>query len=264
MLIRASRTALDAAALAALADPALHGAALDRVLARLTPVSSPHAPKPLFDAAQAAAAVRGAPVPALPALPDHPDDLLDYGDAAALFPAGLSPASWDQYTRREPVLRASKTLVLGVPHHRRADIEAWRDARPRRGRGRGRPAGSRDAAARPSAVRDGRELAQDLNARAIDGAGRLTGAVLAEHLGTSERTAQRVLREVRGPAHAPARAEATQHDGSGRAARRRQRLAEAAEALRADPALTGRALAEAIGVPQRTAYRLLRELRAQH
>jgi len=262
-LIRAGRTAVDAATLAALADPPLTDAALGQVLARLTPISSPHAPRPLYDAEQAAAAVRGEPVPALPITSDHPDDLLDDGDAAALFPGGLSPASWQQYTRREQTLRATKTTLLGVAHHRRADVEAWRDSRPRRGHGRGRPAGARDGAPRPSALRDARELAADLAARADDGAGRLTGAALAAQLGTSERTAQRVLRELRGPAHV-ARSQTTREDGPDREQRHRQRLTAAAEALRADPALTGEALAQAIGVPPRTAYRLLRELRAQH
>ncbi|WP_053640282.1 MULTISPECIES: DUF6292 family protein [unclassified Streptomyces] len=108
------------------------------------PISSPNARAQLWDAEQTRAYYAGQPVPELPRVDDE-EDLLDRHEAAELL--GVAPVSWNTY-KRDPNLAAGVVLVpagpKGTEHWPRRLVLGYKNSRPGKAAGGGRPAGSGD------------------------------------------------------------------------------------------------------------------------
>ncbi|MFF2308520.1 hypothetical protein ACFVVP_39225 [Streptomyces sp. NPDC058128] len=108
------------------------------------PISSAKSRALLWDAEQTKAFYAGKPVPELPQA-DADEDLLDRHEAAELL--GVAPNSWNKYKADEK-LAAGVVLVPegpdGTEHWPRRLVREYKDNRPGRGAGGGRPDGSGD------------------------------------------------------------------------------------------------------------------------
>ncbi|WP_436846731.1 hypothetical protein [Streptomyces litmocidini] len=108
------------------------------------PISSPTSRAQLWDAEQTKAYYAGQPIPELPQVDDE-GDLLDRHEAAELL--GISPVTWNGY-KNDPDLVDGMVLVpagpKGTEHWPRRLVLAYKNKRPGRAAGGGRPAGSGD------------------------------------------------------------------------------------------------------------------------
>ncbi|MFJ6252634.1 MULTISPECIES: hypothetical protein [unclassified Streptomyces] len=155
------------------------------------PISSPHARAQMWDAEQTRAYYAGEPIPELPQTDDD-EDLLDRHEAAELL--GVAPVSWNTY-KKDQILAAGMVLVpqgpKGTEHWPRRLVLAYKNSRPGRGAGGGRPAGSGDMVPRDEILPRIAEL--------LDADPAITVDAVAETLGiTRFPTAQNGLATVRG------------------------------------------------------------------
>ncbi|MFE6462261.1 DUF6292 family protein [Streptomyces cinereoruber] len=108
------------------------------------PISSPTARAQLWDSEQTKAYYAGEPIPELPQVDDD-EDLLDRHEAAELL--GIAPITWNGY-KKDPALTAGVVLVpagpKGTEHWPRRLVLAYKNGRPGKAAGGGRPAGSGD------------------------------------------------------------------------------------------------------------------------
>lgn len=149
------------------------------------PISSAGARTLLWDGGQTAAFLADEPVPDLPP-DDAPSTLLDRQEAAAEL--GVTARTWDGYAT-DPRIAADVVDVQGVDHWPRGVVRAFRDGRPGKAAGSGRPKGSADAVPRG-------EL-RDRVAVLLDADPSITIAGVQEATGSAYATVQRVLAELR-------------------------------------------------------------------
>ncbi|MFJ8162190.1 DUF6292 family protein [Streptomyces sp. NPDC096136] len=108
------------------------------------PISSPTSRAQLWDAEQTRAYYAGRPVPELPQADDD-EDLLDRHEAARLL--DVSPATWSGYKRHQDLVDGMVLVPegpTGIEHWPRRLVLAYKNNRPGRGSGGGRPEGSGD------------------------------------------------------------------------------------------------------------------------
>ncbi|GGL48167.1 hypothetical protein [Planomonospora parontospora] len=193
-MIRAGRTAVDAADLAK-----LHGITSVVTARKKGLYSDPTLPAPisatrkrLWDRDQAAAHAAGEPIPELPA-EDDPDDLLEAQEAAALWE--ITPKRWLKNVAEDYAPPASAE-VYGIPHWTRATVTGYR--RPGAGAGAGRPRGARDSRPRARSIRDEqhhkrvRQVQEMVKAAAAEKR-ELKGPDVAVELGISRAQGRRLL-----------------------------------------------------------------------
>ncbi|MGY3341125.1 hypothetical protein ACVW0K_007318 [Streptomyces filamentosus] len=155
------------------------------------PISSPGSRAQLWDSEQTAAYYAGRPVPALPPAGDD-EDLLDRQEAAELL--GVSTSTWNSY-KYDPALAEAVVVVpegpKGTEHWPRRVVLAYKNSRPGRGTGGGRPEGSGDMVPRDQILPRIAEL--------LDTDPAITLETVADTLGIAKfPTAQAGLAAVRG------------------------------------------------------------------
>ncbi|AJF70466.1 DUF6292 family protein [Streptomyces vietnamensis] len=155
------------------------------------PISSPNSRAQLWDAEQTKAYYAGQPIPELPQVDDN-EDLLDRHEAAELL--GISPVTWNGY-KNDPDLVDGMVLVpagpKGTEHWPRRLVLAYKNKRPGRAAGGGRPAGSGDMIPRDQILPRIAEL--------LDADPAITLETVAETLGIAKfPTAQSGLATLRG------------------------------------------------------------------
>jgi phage terminase Nu1 subunit (DNA packaging protein) len=191
-VIRAGRTAVDTAGLAA-----LHGLTPRQARdaqpwnteghpARVTTGTRSRDQPDLWDAEQAAAFAQRKPIPPLPTA-DHEDDLLDRNECAELV--DVTPKTWTDYQSQGKVPEPDRD-VCGREHWYRRTVEKWRDDRARR---TGTPPGGRPPGSTEQRPRA--ELAQHI--RELVAAGETNVAAIAREAGCAYSTARRHVEDLR-------------------------------------------------------------------
>jgi hypothetical protein len=191
-VIRAGRTAVDTAGLAA-----LHGLTPRQARdvqpwnaeghpPRVTTGTRSKGQPDLWDTEQAAAFAQGKPVPDLPTV-DDPDDLLDRNECAALIE--VTAKTWTDYQSQGKVPKPDR-VVCGREHWYRRTVETVRDKREQQA---GTPHGGRPPGSTESMSRA--EVAQRIGE--LVGSGVTNVAEIQRRVGCAYSTALRHVRRLR-------------------------------------------------------------------
>lgn len=166
------------------------------------PISREGARTRIWDSEQVGAHLAGREVPELPG-EESPEDLLDREEARHELKNVIKPEAWRAYVAHGHAPKPDK-VVCGVAHWKRRTIREWDANRPGERAGGGRPKGSKDT--KPRTAETDRRLARAetrqnrVRQMLTDTEGRVTPAEIAADLGVTDRTAYRILNDVRNAA----------------------------------------------------------------